>query len=181
MHTSLSAATHSDRHTLRFTHNRTHTHIYTSIKRISKETTQRRSRFLGSRTIRRRTIRRGQFVAKYKINFIERTVSIPATLFSSIPLPYQLHFLSLPLPFQLQFFITTDSTSETFLSLIPLPFLQHYYHHFRFHFCNIIFITSASISATLLSSLPLPQAIFINLASISATLSCLRYTCFRIL
>src|SRR6218665_313977 len=26
---------------------------------------------MGSRTIRRRTIRRGQFVAKYKINFIE--------------------------------------------------------------------------------------------------------------
>src|SRR6218665_1954988 len=36
-----------------------------------------------------RTIRRGQFVAKYKINFIESTASISATLFTPIPLPLQ--------------------------------------------------------------------------------------------
>src|SRR6218665_1399863 len=103
-----------------------------------------------------RTTRRGQFVAKYqKIYFIESTASTSATLFSSLPLPYQLHFSSLPLPFQLHFFITPDSTSETFLSLIPLPFLQHYFRHFRFHFRYTFFITPASTSAIFFSSTPL--------------------------
>src|SRR6218665_1211705 len=97
-----------------------------------------------SRTIRRRTIRRGQFVAKYKINLIESTASISATLFSSIPLPLQQHYFhhsrfhisyiifTTSASISATLFITPDSTSETFLSLIPLPFLQHYFRHFRF-------------------------------------------------
>src|SRR6218665_3729752 len=42
-----------------------------------------------SRTTRTRTIRRGQFIVKYKINFIESAASISTTFFSSISLPLQ--------------------------------------------------------------------------------------------
>jgi len=78
--------------------------------------TNRRGQFVAGQFVADnslRTIRCGQFVAKYKINFIGSTASISATLFSSIPLPLQQHyfhhsrfhisyiFSSLPLPFQL--------------------------------------------------------------------------------
>ena len=108
-----------------------------------------------------RTIRSGQLVAKYKIIFIESTASTSATLFSSLPLPNQLYFLShscfhsatllhhsrfhfrnIPL-------INTASISATLFSSLPLLFQLHFFHHSRFHFSNILLINPASISATL--------------------------------
>src|SRR6218665_1290226 len=125
-----------------------------------------------------RTTCRGQFVAKYNINFIKSTASISATFFSSIPLPLQQH----------HFHHSRFSISPTLFSSPPLPLLQYLFHHSRFHFRNILLINPASISATLLSSFPLPLQqysyhqsrlhfiliLFINSASTSATLSCLQ-------
>src|SRR6218665_12287 len=96
---------------------------------------------MGVRTIRRRTIRRGKFVADNSaqniiINFIKNPASISSTsfhqsrfhfsyMFPSIPLPFQQYFSSMPLPFQQCF------------SSIPLSFRQYSFHQSRFHFRNI--------------------------------------------
>jgi len=76
---------------------------------------------VGSRTTRRRTIRRGQYVAKYNINFIESTASISAAFFSSIPLPLQQHYFH-HTRFHLSytFFINPAFTSAIFVSSLPL-------------------------------------------------------------
>src|SRR6218665_3814570 len=110
------------------------------------------------RTIRRRTILRGQLVADNSsqsvilifrkncfhfsnIPFIN-PASTSATLFSSLSLPFQLHF----------FHHSLFHFSYTFSSL-PLPLQQYLFHLSHFHFCNILLINPASISATLFSSL----------------------------
>src|SRR6218665_1732679 len=95
---------------------------------------------------RRRTIRRGQFVAKSNINSLENPASISAVFFSAITLPFQQHCFHHPrISFNSILVIPPASTSATFFSSLPLPFLQHSFHQSSLHFSNIFFITLAPI------------------------------------
>jgi len=95
---------------------------------------------MGVRTIRRRTIRRGQFVADNSaqiiiISFIENPASISATsfhqsrfyfnyMFSSIPLLFQQYFFVNAAPISAMFFINPASISAIFFSSIPFHFIN---------------------------------------------------------
>src|SRR6218665_1509976 len=102
---------------------------------------------VGSRTTRRRTIRLGQYVAKYNINFIESTASISAAFFSSIPLPLQQHYFH-HTRFHLRniLLINLASISAKLFSSLPRLFQLHFFHLSRFHFSNILFINPTFIS-----------------------------------
>src|SRR6218665_708641 len=63
--------------------------------------------------------------------------SISATFFSSLPLPFQLHFFHHSrFHFSNICFITPDSTSATFLSSILLSFHTNTCHQSRFNFSH---------------------------------------------
>src|SRR6218665_4025967 len=73
-----------------------------------------------------RTIRRGQFVATYKIEFTESTASISATFFSSILLRLQqLSFHHSHFHFSYTFIMTPAFNSAIFVSSLSVTLLQH--------------------------------------------------------
>src|SRR6218665_2221374 len=120
-----------------------------------------------------RTTCRGQFVAKYNINFIKSTASISATFFSSIPLPLQQHhFHHSRFHFRNIFLINPASISARLFSSLPRPFQLHFFLHSRFHFISILIINLAFISYKSFSSIPLP---------LQQHLVVFKYTCFRML
>src|SRR6218665_1190373 len=91
---------------------------------------------LGSRTIRRRTIRRGKFGADNSaLDNSARTIRRDN---SSRTIRRKIRY---------QFYRKFRFHSAIFFSSIPLLFQLDYLHQSRFYFSNIIFINPASITA----------------------------------
>src|SRR6218665_2294244 len=127
-----------------------------------------------------RTIRRGQFGAKYNINFIENPVFIHH-YFSSIPLYFGNIFLINLASISAISFINPASDSAVYfhksrgiLSSISLPFQQYFFPHsasisaiFSINFASIsaiLFFQSRFHFSNIFSSIPLlfQQYFFIN-------------------